>query len=48
MDTFEEEAEIDLAAVLKERAALKKQFATLETEMNGYLEELGYTLPEEA
>ena len=48
VDTFEEEAEIDLSAVLKERAALKKQFAALETEMNGYLEELGYTLPGEA
>jgi len=42
VDTFEEEEEIDLLAVRKERAALKAQLAELETEMDGYLKELGY------
>ncbi|MBX3630759.1 MAG: type I restriction-modification system subunit M [Nitrosomonas sp.] len=42
VDTFEEEEEIDLMAVRKERAELKMQLATLETEMDGYLKELGY------
>ena len=40
--TFEEEEEIDLIAVRKEREALKKQLEELETEMDGYLKELGY------
>jgi type I restriction enzyme M protein len=42
VDTFEEEAEIDLPAVRKEREQLKAQLAELETEMNHYLKELGY------
>ncbi len=42
VDTFEEEEEIDLMAVRKERAELKTQLATLETKMDGYLKELGY------
>ncbi len=42
VDTFEEEEEIDLMAVRREREALKAQLAGLETEMDGYLKELGY------
>jgi type I restriction enzyme M protein len=42
VDTFEEEAEIDLLAVRKEREQLKAQLAELEIEMNYYLKELGY------
>jgi type I restriction enzyme M protein len=42
VDTFEEEEEIDLMAVRKEREVLKAQFAELEGEMDGYLKELGY------
>jgi type I restriction enzyme M protein len=42
VDTFEEEAEIDLVAVRKERVALKSELNTLETEMESYLKELGY------
>ena len=42
VDTFEEEEEIDLMAVRQEREELKKQLAELETEMDGYLKELGY------
>jgi len=42
VDTFEEEEEIDLNAVLKEREQLKAQLAGLEVEMAGYLKELGY------
>ncbi|WP_299977088.1 type I restriction-modification system subunit M [uncultured Pseudoteredinibacter sp.] len=42
VDTFEEEEEIDLAAVRTERLALQKQLAVLETEMEEYLKELGY------
>lgn len=42
VDTFEEEEEIDLMVVRQERAELKKQLAELETEMDGYLKELGY------
>jgi len=42
VDTFEEEEEIDLMAVLKEREQLKAQLAGLEVEMAGYLKELGY------
>ena len=42
VDTFEEEEEIDLMAVRQERAELKTQLAALETEMDGYLKELGY------
>ncbi len=42
VDTFEEEEEIDLMAVRKERLALQKELDRLEVEMAGYLEELGY------
>jgi type I restriction enzyme M protein len=45
VDTFEEEEEIDLEAVLKERKELKADLAKLEVEMEGYLKELGYELP---
>ena len=42
VDTFEEEEEIDLMAVRAERLTLKAQLAELETQMEGYLKELGY------
>ncbi len=42
VDTFEEEAEIDLVAVRTERVQLKSELQTLESEMEGYLKELGY------
>lgn len=42
VDTFEEEEEIDLMAVRKERLELKKELDALEVEMAGYLKELGY------
>ena len=42
VDTFEEEQEIDLAAVRAEREQLKTQLAELEVQMAKYLEELGY------
>ena len=42
VDTFEEEEEIDLGAVLKERKKLKAKLEELEGEMEGYLKELGY------
>ena len=42
VDTFEEEAEIDLMAVRKEREKLKVELAALETEMSNYLKELGF------
>lgn len=42
VDTFEEEAEIDLMAVRKEREQLKAELASLETQMAVYLKELGY------
>lgn len=42
VDTFEEEAEIDLVAVRAERKQLKTQLAELEVQMAKYLEELGY------
>ncbi|OCO73948.1 hypothetical protein AN694_0223695 [Serratia marcescens] len=42
VDTFEEEDEIDLLAVRAEREQLKAELAKLETEMAGYLKELGY------
>lgn len=42
VDTFEEEEEIDLMAVRKEREELKMQLAKLENEMDEYLKELGY------
>ena len=42
VDTFEEEAEIDLVEVRTERLALKAELESLETEMAGFLKELGY------
>ncbi|UES56825.1 type I restriction-modification system subunit M [Roseibium aggregatum] len=42
VDTFEEEVEVDLMAVRREREALKAQMADLEARMDGYLKELGY------
>ncbi|WP_192455558.1 type I restriction-modification system subunit M [Acinetobacter oleivorans] len=42
VDIFEEEKEIDLAAVRAEREQLKTQLAELEVQMAEYLEELGY------
>ena len=42
VDTFVEEEEIDLAAVLVERKALKVELAKLEEQMAVYLKELGY------
>ena len=42
VDTFEEEAEIDLAAVRAERLQLKAELAVLEDKMDRYLRELGY------
>lgn len=42
VDTFEEEAEIDLDAVRAERLALKAELSLLEVEMAGFLKELGY------
>ena len=42
VDTFEEEAEIDLVAVRTERIKLQNELQTLEAEMEGYLKELGY------
>jgi type I restriction enzyme M protein len=42
VDTFEEEAEIDLMAVRAEREKLKAELTVLEEKMAGYLKELGY------
>ncbi|MBL4761448.1 MAG: type I restriction-modification system subunit M [Gammaproteobacteria bacterium] len=42
VDTFEEEAEIDLMAVRTERVELQNELKSLELDMEGYLEELGY------
>lgn len=42
VDTFEEEAEIDLMAVREERLTLKAELVDLESKMEVYLEELGY------
>lgn len=42
VDTFEEEAEIDLVAVRAERLRLKAELEELEAKMDGYLKELGY------
>lgn len=42
VDTFEEEAEIDLMAVRAERTALKAELGELEVRMEAYLRELGY------
>ncbi|AZV77129.1 type I restriction-modification system subunit M [Parasedimentitalea marina] len=42
VDTFEEEAEIDLMAVRAERQALQSEMSELESRMDAYLKELGY------
>jgi len=42
VDTFEEEAEIDLMAVRREREQLKAELTNLEAQMAVYLKELGY------
>ena len=42
VDTFEEEPEIDMQALLAERVSLKNELERLEGEMEGYLKELGY------
>ena len=42
VDTFEEEEEIDLEAVRKERLALNEEMTALEAKMDAYLKELGY------
>ena len=42
VDTFEEEAEIDVAEVQKEIVALEGQLVEVRGEMNGYLKELGF------
>lgn len=41
VDTFEEEAEIDLGQVKREIADLEKQLVTVRSKMDGYLKELG-------
>ncbi len=41
VDTFEEEAEIDLGAVKKEIAGLQKELIAMRAKMDGYLKELG-------
>ena len=42
VDTFEEEEEIDLAAVIAERKKLKAELAELEAQMDKYLAQLGF------
>jgi type I restriction enzyme M protein len=42
VDTFEEEAEIDIVAVRTERVRLKAELVVLEEQMAGYLKELGF------
>ncbi|MEN9358736.1 MAG: hypothetical protein RL095_271 [Verrucomicrobiota bacterium] len=42
VDTFEEEATLDLVAIRSQRLALKAELADLEIKMAGYLKELGY------
>jgi len=42
VDTFEEEVEIDLEAVIEERKKLKLELADVEAQMAKYLAELGY------
>ena len=41
VDTFEEEAEIDLAAVKQEIAGIEAELVTVRKKMDGYLKELG-------
>lgn len=42
VDTFEEEPEIDIAAVQQEIEALEKELSEVHVRMDGYLKELGY------
>ena len=42
VDTFEEEPEIDIAAVQQEIDALEKELSEVHIRMDGYLKELGY------
>lgn len=42
VNTFDEEIEIDLQAIRKEREQLKAQLLAVEIELDGYLKELGY------
>jgi type I restriction enzyme M protein len=42
IDTFEEEKQIDLAAVRAQRVKLKAELADLEAQMAAYMKELGY------
>lgn len=42
VDTFEEEAEVDIPAVQKEIDALEAELAEVRIKMKGYLKELGY------
>jgi type I restriction enzyme M protein len=44
VDTFEEEAPIDLAAVVKEREKLKETLSQLEDKMTRCISELGYEI----
>lgn len=41
MDTFEEEAEVNIAAVQVEIEKLKVELKTVQSKMNKYLKELG-------
>ena len=41
VDTFVEEAEIDIQATIKELEALKPELARLEAQMDDYLKQLG-------
>ena len=42
VDTFEEEAEVDIPAVQREIDALEQELAQVQAQMNDYLKELGY------
>ncbi|WEQ54200.1 type I restriction-modification system subunit M (plasmid) [Komagataeibacter nataicola] len=42
VDTFEEEEEIDLVAVRKERGKIQAELVKLEAQMDAYLKDLGY------
>ena len=42
VDTYEEDAKIDLRAVRQERDQLKEELSNLEEKIGGYLKELGY------
>jgi type I restriction enzyme M protein len=44
VDTFEEDEQIDLTALLEERKTLQAELAKVEVEMDGYLKELGYAI----